>query len=441
MRYKSYLLTLLTTILAFNFADRIALGVVMENIKRDLHLSDTQLGLLSGIAFALFYSFAGIPIARCADRYNRVTIISVTTALWSVAVALCGAAASFAQLLSIRVAVAVGEAGCIPPGQSLIADYFNRADRPRAAARYMMGLPIALTLGYLAAGSLNETLGWRRMFVVMALPGCILAGLAALTLKEPRQQGGSQSRRMQEASLPTLPLREALTTLWGITTYRHLLLCFSVWYFFGYGLLQWQPTFFIRSHGMATGKLGLWLAISSGGGALVGTYLGGEWAARYAAGNERLQLKAVAAMFSAFAVCNIGAYLAPSASLAFALLAAAAVAGNMAQGPVLGTIQTLVPAHMRAVALAFLYLFANLVGMGFGPLGVGVVSDALHPLAGNEALRYALLLFAPGYLWAAWHAMRASRTVMRDLAAAPEMPPAAAINVAPNAATSPASRS
>ncbi len=197
-----------------------------------------------------------------------------------------------------------------------------------------------------------------------------------------------------------------------------------VWYFFGYGLLQWQPTFFIRSHGMGTGQLGVWLAIFSGGGALVGTFLGGEWGSRFAAGNERVQLIAVAIMFAIYALFNMGAYLAPSAPLAFILIAVAAVIGNMAQGPVLATIQSLVPPRMRAVALAILYLFANLVGMGLGPLGVGAVSDALHPWAGDQSLRYALLLFSPGYLWAAWHSLRASRTVMRDLADDRELVPA-----------------
>src|ERR1700722_8107357 len=134
--YKNYLLTVLLVILAFNYVDRFALGLAVENIKADLLLSDSQLGLLTGIAFALFYSVMGIPIAKWADRGNRVTIIAFTTALWSVAVVLCGAARSFAQLLTVRVAVAIGEAGCIPPANSLIADYFTRAERPRASAIY-----------------------------------------------------------------------------------------------------------------------------------------------------------------------------------------------------------------------------------------------------------------------------------------------------------------
>ena len=157
--YRNYLLTVLLVILAFNYVDRVALGLLLQDIKVDLDLSDTQLGFLSGIAFALFYSVMGIPIARWADRGNRVMIITVTTALWSVAVALCGLAGSFLQLLLIRIGVAVGEAGCIPPAHSLIADYFTRAERPRAVARYMLGGPLSFVIGYFLAGWLNQLCG------------------------------------------------------------------------------------------------------------------------------------------------------------------------------------------------------------------------------------------------------------------------------------------
>jgi MFS family permease len=413
--YKNYLLLLLMTILTFNYMDRIVLGVVLENIKMDLDLSDTQLGFLSGIAFAFFYSVMGIPLARWADRGDRVAIISVTTAVWSAAVALCGAAGTFVQLLLIRVGVAVGEAGCIPPAHSLIADFFGRAERPRAAARYMLGLPLALTVGYFAGGWLNELYGWRATFVIIGLPGVVLALVAALTIKEPRRT------KPKDASLPPAAPPPALVvfkTLWTNATFRHLLFGFSVWYFFGYGLLQWQPTFFIRSHGLTTGTLGVWLAVIYGGGGIIGTYLGGEWGARYAASNERLQLRAVVGMFSFFILFIAGAYVAPDHRLAFALLAINAVGGNMAQGPILATIQTLVPAHMRAMSLALLYLFANLIGMGLGPLAAGALSDALRPWAGDESLRYALLIFCPGYFWAAWHIWMASRTVAGDVATA-----------------------
>jgi len=184
--YRRYLLAVLLLIQAFNAVDGLTLGIVLQNIKLDLHLTDTQLGFLSGIAFALFYGVMGIPIARWADRGNRITIIATTTALWSVAVSLCGVAANFTQLLLIRVFVAVGEAGCIPPAQSLIADYFPRAERPRAIGIYMLGGSVSVVIGYTLAGWLNQLYGWRATFIMIGLPGVALAALARFTLREPR---------------------------------------------------------------------------------------------------------------------------------------------------------------------------------------------------------------------------------------------------------------
>lgn len=420
--YKKYLLTLLMAILAFNYVDRLVLGVVLQDIKVDLNLTDTQLGLLSGIAFALFYSVMGIPIARWADRGNRVTIIALTTGLWSLAVALCGAAASFTQLLLVRIGIAVGEAGCIPPAHSLIADHFDRGERPRAVAHYMLGLPLALVIGYLAAGWLNELWGWRTTFVVLGAPGLVLAALAWFTLKEPRL-GRALSQPLDRGTPgpTTACFKEVVTTLWTNCAFRHLLICFSIWYFFGYGLLQWQPTFFVRSHGLATGELGVWLAMVYGVGGLVGTYIGGAWASRYAANNERMQLIAIAALFSTFAIFNVGSYLASGHYLAFALLAIASIGGAVTNGPLLATMQTLVPARMRAMSLALVYLFANLIGMGLGPLAAGALSDTFQPWAGEESLRYALLIFCPGYFWAAWHLWRASQSVQADVARVNEL--------------------
>jgi MFS transporter, Spinster family, sphingosine-1-phosphate transporter len=418
-RYKNYLLILLMAILAFNYMDRWAIGIVLQDIKVDLNLSDTQLGFLTGIAFAVFYSVMGIPIARWADRGNRATIIALSTGLWSAAVALCGVVSSFTQLLLVRIVVGVGEAGCIPPAHSLLADVFSRDQRPRAVARYMMGVPLSLAVGYLAAGWLNELYGWRATFVILGLPGLALAALARFTVREPRRMKAAE---MAEAKLAALPsgepsFKEVCVTLWINPAFRNLLFCFSVWYFFGYGIFQWQPAFFIRSHGLETGELGTWFALIFGVGGLLGVYLGGELASRYAAGNERLQLVgcAVAAVF--FALCNIAAYLAPHHYWAFALLGLANL-GNVLQGPILATLQTLVPPRMRAISLALVYLFANLIGMGFGPLAAGALSDALRPWFGEESLRYALIILSPGFFWVAWHLWRASRTVAFDLKAA-----------------------
>lgn len=425
--YKNYLLTVLLVILAFNCVDRLALGIVLQDIKVDLELSDSQLGFLSGIAFALFYSVMGLPIARWADRGNRVTIITITTALWSAAVALCGMAGSFLQLLLIRIGVAVGEAGCIPPAHSLIADHFTRAERPRAVAIYMLGGPLSMMIGYFVAGWLNEFYGWRVTFMLLGLPGLGLAALAWFTVREPRrdkptlnvasQLAATSLGQSKSAALsPAQPkLKEVCVSLGANSTFRHLLLGFSVMYFFGYGISQWQPAFFIRSFGMQTGELGTWFAVIWGGGGLLGTYWGGEWASRLAAHNERLQLKAAAVVYCSFGVISTSIYLSPNPYLAFGAMGLAAVGVTSANGPLFATVQTLVPPRMRAMSIAIIYLFANLIGMGLGPLTAGALSDAFRPWAGEESLRYALLILSPGYLWGAWHVWRASRTVAQDL--------------------------
>lgn len=411
--YKRYLLGVLMVILVFQCVDRVALGLVLQSIKIDLDLSDTQLGLLSGIAFALFYSVLGVPIARWADRGNRVAIISLTAFLWSAAVALSAMAGSFVQLLLIRVVVAVGEAGCVPPAYSLLADYFTRAERPRAAAIYGLGAPLGSVVGLFLAGWLNEIYGWRMTFVLLGAPGLLLAALAWWTLKEPRRAGHPGKSPETQAIQPSM--KEVWVTLWANTTFRHLLLCFAVMLFFLYGIFVWLPAFFIRSYGLTTGEVGTWLALTFGLGGMAGSYLGGALAARYAANNESLQLRAMAVAVASAGVLSVFAYLSSSPYVAFALIGVSSITLTTVNGPLFATIQTLVPERMRAVAFSLVWLFGNLIGMGFGPLAAGALSDSLRVWAGDESLRYALLILGPGYLWAGWHAWLASKTVAQDL--------------------------
>jgi MFS family permease len=412
--YRNYLLAVLTVTLLFNGLDRVALGVMLQDIKVDLDLTDTQLGFLSGIAFALFYSVMGIPIARWADRGNRVAIITLTTAFWSVAVALCGIAGSFVQLLLIRVAVAVGEAGASPPAYSLIADYFGRAERPRAAALYGQGGLLSNLIGFFLAGWLNELYGWRWTFVLLGIPGVGLAFVAWFTLKEPRRTEHGPRVTVSAGSTPSLKV--VGTSLWNNATFRHLLLCLSVLFLFLYGIFVWLPAFFIRSYGTTTAEVGLWLSCTYGVGGVVGAYIGGELATRYAAQNERLQLRWMAIAITVAGLLSILTYLSSSKYTALALIGISTMVLTTVNGPLIATVQTLVPERMRAVAFALLYFLANLIGMGLGPLVTGSLSDAFAPWAGEESLRYALLLLGPGYFLSAWHAWCASRTVTRDLA-------------------------
>jgi len=399
---------------AFNVVDVLVLGLVLQELKVDLSLSDTQLGVLTGIAFAFFYSVMGIPLARWADRGNRVRVISTTTALWSVGVALCAVAGNFWQLVSIRAGVAIGEAGCGPPAHSLIAEYFTREQRPRAVAVYMLGSPLSYLIGYFVAGWLDQLYGWRMTFVLVGLPGLGLAALSHFTLREPRAK---QSRAASEDSPG---FGETCVTLWNNRTFRHLLLCFSVLYFFGSGIGSWQPTFFVRSFGLRTRELGAWLAVILGLGGMLGIYLGGQWASRKAGGNERLQLEVMSIAYVCFGLVMAGVYVSGNLYLSLALLGIASVGANSAMGPLFATVQTLVPPRMRAMSIAIVFLFANLIGAGLGPLAVGTLSDAFRPWAGEESLRYALLALSPGYTWAAWHCWRARLTVAADIAAASE---------------------
>lgn len=427
------MLLFLMLVLVFNNVDRQLIGLVLQDIKLDLGLSDTQLGLLTGIAFALFYSVMGIPIARWADKGNRKTIISVTTALWSVMLIMCGYAANFTQLLLARIGVAVGEAGCLPPANSLIAEYFSRAERPQAMAFYLQGMTLSTIIGYFAGGWLTEFYGWRTAFVILALPGLVLALLAHLTLREPRLS----SNRLAEGGRPQksepaealLPLIAVFKILWGKKTFRHLITAYAIQKFFSLGVATWLAAFFIRSHGMQTGEIGTWFAVIWGGFGSLGLFLGGYLASRYAVHRESFQLKVIAGIFVVMTSLNIVAYLADDKYVALGLIALSSFISLMVYGPLWGIIQSVVQDRIRATAVATIYLVANLIGMGLGPFIMGILSDVLMPKFGQESLRYALIAFAPGYYWLAVHLYFASKTVADDIEIETDMRGAATTDI------------
>jgi MFS transporter, Spinster family, sphingosine-1-phosphate transporter len=414
--YRTYLLWLLVVVAAFNGVDRLTLGLVLQDIKVELGLTDTHLGFLTGLSFAFFYAVMGLPLARWADRGNRVTIISVGTVLWGGAVAVCAAVGGFVQLLMVRIAVAVGEASCNPAAYSLIADYFNRAQRPRAIAIFMLNVPLGILFGYFIAGWLNQLYGWRMTFLILGISGIVPALVAWLTLREPRKD------RTIATSQAVVGWGEVLQTLWRSRTYRHMLFAFAVGYFFAQGISTWMSAFFIRSHGLKTGELGTWLGLIYGACGFVGAYLGGELATRFAANNERAQLWAAGAVYASFSLLNAIVFVAADRHYAFGALAVIAFINAATYGPLFATIQTLVPENMRATSIAVTYLFNNLIGMGLGPLAAGAMSDFFRPWAGEESLRFTLLALSCGYVWAGWHFWSASRTVAEDLAVVERQP-------------------
>lgn len=408
--HKHYLLSMLVLIAVISFVDRFIFALALEPIKQDLNLTDTQLGLMSGIGFAAFYALAGIPIARWSDRGNRVTIAALAVGLVGVMVSICGLATNFIQLLLAKAGVAVGEAGSVPTTQSLIAEYFDRTERPRATAIYTMSHPISMIVGYLIGGWLIDVVGWRWTFMLIGLPALAIAILVKLTLKEPRL-----SRQNQVAPVSQPPFVSVLSVLWKQDTFRHLLISFCLSYFFLMGMAQWLAAFFMRSHSVPATELGASLALSWGLTGILGNYLGGYLASRFAARQERLQMLGLIVVMMVFGLLNAMVYLASSLFIAMVFLAASAFVISLTNGVLFSAMQSLVSDSMRSVSTAIIFLFANLVGMGFGPLVLGMLSDFLYPSYGDESLRYASVIFCPGVIWVAFHYWMASRTIEADI--------------------------
>lgn len=414
-RYKWYVLGLLVLIQSFSPLDRLALSLLTQDIKVDLSLTDTQLGALDGIAFAVFYATLGVPIARWADRGHRGRIMAITTALWSIAVPLCGAARNFLQLLLARLVAGVGEAGCDPTSNSLVAHYFARGELTRAMTISTLASSMGSVLGYGLSGWIGQYYGWRVTFVAIGLPGLLLAILAAVTIREPRKFLPRPVVSRAEPKLVTnAGFWRTCVALWKNVSFRHLTVMFVVSLFFTYGIYTWLPAFFSRSFGMTDKELGFWFAVTNGVGGLIGTYVGGELAHRFARNNEPLQLKWMAVANVVSTIMLEAVFISHQRNVALWWITASMVVGTTVNGPLYAILMTIVPEHMRATSTAILYLLGNLIGMGLGPLAAGALSDHFRPLFGEESLRYVLLALTPGYLWAAWHTWVPHKTVLQD---------------------------
>ena len=384
-------LWLLLTVYIFNFIDRQIVNILAEPIARDLELSDTQIGLMTGLAFALFYTVLGIPIARLADRptTSRPKLIAVALALWSAMTALCGVAQNFWQLLLARIGVGVGEAGCTPPAHSLISDMVPPEKRASALAFYSLGIPLGTLLGMVIGGTLADLVGWREAFVVVGLPGVALALVVWFVLKDPRR--ADAAAKLRASSQPAaLPLGQAVSEVMRSRAFVLLLLAGSAASFLAYGKTTWTTIFFQRTHAMSPGEVGLWFGLLGGLGGMLGTWLGGYLADRFGAKNRRHVLSAPAIGMALAVPLAIAAYHAPSWPLALALLALPQVFNSLYYGPTYSAAQGLVPLRARAIAAAMLLFFQNLIGLGLGPLFFGMLSDWLQPAYGGESVRYVL---------------------------------------------------
>jgi predicted MFS family arabinose efflux permease len=415
-RARYYALGLLTVVYTFNFVDRQLLSILQESIKADLLLSDQQLGLLTGFAFALFYTVAGIPIARYADRNNRRNVVAIAIALWSFMTAISGLVQNYLQLLLARIGVGVGEAGGSPPAHSMISDIFPPERRASALAFYSMGINFGILFGFLAGGWLNEFFDWRVAFFVVGAPGIVVALFVRYTLREPIR-GLMEDR--QDVATDT-PFPEVLKLLWSRLSFRHLAIGGALNAFAGYSSSNWTASFMIRSHDMSTGELGTWLALIMGVGGAIGVFWGSYIAERLAKFDVRwyMWMPTITGM-----ICvpfMIATYMVEGAYTALIVSIVPGILFNVYLGNSLAMTHALVGLRMRAVASAILFFLINLIGMGLGPWGVGLLSDMLSVELGNESLRYAMLYLLPAAMgWSAVHFLMASRTLQKDLEAAP----------------------
>jgi len=408
-----YALGLLVLLYVINYVDRQVLSVLLEPIKQDLGVSDTAMGLLTGLAFALFYTTAGVPIARLADAGTRRSVIVVGVIVWSVMTALCGVARNFAQLAAARVGVGVGEASLSPAAHSLIADYFPPERRATALSIYNIGGNVGIMLGFMAGGWIGDTFGWRTAFLVVGLPGLAAAALAHFTLREPRR--GVMEGVEADAELPSL--REVVRFMASQRTFRHLCLASALYAFAAYGFTIWGATFLIRVHGMSLTQTGIWMGLIQGIGGGLGTYAGGFLCDRFGRNDARF-LVWVPAVGGVLALPLLGIFLfSPNTSLALLAYAPAMAFSVFFVGPTYSLTQGLARLRMRAQAAALLMLTMNLIGLGIAPLAVGVLNDALAPGYGDGAIRYSLLLTAATSLWAAAHSLAAARSIREDLSA------------------------
>lgn len=408
-RYANYVLGVLVLVNLFNFVDRQIVSVLLTQIQAEFGASDEAMGILTGLAFMLVHATLGLPIARWADRGSRKTILALGVAVWSAMTALSGAARSFPVLLGMRMGVGIGEAAGTPPAHSILSDYFPPERRATALAWYAMGLHAGVAFGFLAAGWLGHYYGWRATFVIVGLPGLVLALLLAFTVREPPRA----------TTVASHPLGEVLRFMLGSRAYVFLLFAGSLHAMAGYSMAHWAPTFLIRVHGFSLAEVGSWLgglALVAGG---AGALLGGRLADRLGRGDVRWYAWIAAAAAFIALPSGVGFLLIGSPLLALACYTPQILATGLYNGPLYAMNQMLAKPRMRAMAVAIHLFVVSILGGGLGPWLVGRWSDTLRASEGEQGVRFALLgAFVIGTAGAGVFYLLASRTLAKDAEAA-----------------------
>ena len=412
--YRYYVLAVLTVVYVFNFVDRQLLVILQEPIKAELNLSDTQLGLLTGFAFALFYVICGIPIARWADKGNRRTIIALALTIWSVMTAMCGLAANYTHLLLARVGVGVGEAGGSPPAHSMISDIFKPKNRALALSVYSIGIYIGILIGFAAGGFLADAFSWRLAFFVVGIPGVALALLVLLTVREPIRGWSEGDTKAIE---PAPPIGDVARLLWSRISFRHIALAASMQAFIIYGIGNWLPSYFLRTYELDIGTIGAWMALTTGFGGGLGSFCGGWMADKFGAKDVRWYLWVPAILTSFLVPVQLAILLSGEVYFALIMTAPFHFLSAAYLGAVLAVSHNLVNGRMRAMTSAVLFFVLNLIGLGLGPVIVGFLSDVFTRNGMVAPLGTAMLICGTvAAIWSVTHYILAANKVREDIA-------------------------
>jgi predicted MFS family arabinose efflux permease len=402
-------LIILTLIYIFNFMDRQIMGVLAEPIKQELGLSDSQLGLLTGFMFALFYVSFGVPVAWIADRTRRTWVVAAACTIWSGFSAACGLATNFLSLAAARVGVAVGEAGGVPPSYSLIADFFPPESRARALAFYSLGVPLGLGAGTAAGGWIASEFGWRTAFFVVAAPGILLSALLLIFVREPERG------RLDHAVANDAPssLFRSIHLFFSSPALLLVSLSCALGGFACYAMMAWLAPYLIRVLGMDLAEIGSWLSITIAIGMGLGIWVSGALADRLGPADNRMYAWIPGGAMVLGAPSLLAATAIDDWALALPVFGIALGFSIFYLAPSVAIVQQIVPPSQRSTASALLLLCLNLIGLGCGPLFVGVVSDLAAPEHGDRSLRVAFYALAPVFLLAALANAAAARTIGR----------------------------
>jgi MFS family permease len=383
----------------------VAFPVVIEPVRRELLLTDTQLGLLTGLAFSAMYALVSLPVARWADMGDRRTIIALSLSIWSIMTAMCGFAQSVWQLFLARFGVGFGEAGSNAPVQSLICEYYAPERRSLPLALFGLGAAVGGIVGYGLVGFAADRIGWRHALMLSSLPGLLVAVMVRLWVIEPR----ARAFGAVPAAASKPPVREVIAALLRKRSFVQVCIAFAIWGLASTGTGPWLPSFLMRAHHISLTQVGLTLGLVVGVSLCIGLILGG-WIGNLLLARDLLWgLRLPALGMSLYTALTIGALLCASLTVALILLFIAGCVGGLVVAPLLATVGGLVSSQVRALSLAVMGLLSALVGSGLGPLAVGLLSDRLRPLVGAESLRYSLASMTALILWGVLHLHLASR--------------------------------